>query len=119
MFVEDMEKVFNFEQIYENYLKVRENMLGIDLGPAFALDNDALEVLLGKFRDRKQNYPDLAFWLLFDLRKWDIAESGGEEEVFGQKFSTLKSFLRLVHPDYLVSYLQWGQAAYQVNAKRL
>ena len=89
-------------------------ILKADIQNPVNLTNEDLEALLNRYRNSKQNFPDLAFWILFRVPDFSIRESGGLLHSLEGSFSTTKEFFRLIHPDYVEPYLNWGLAAYKM-----
>ena len=58
----------------------------------------------------------MAYWLL-SMKDLSVSANGGALDVFGKPVHMYRDFLRLIHPDYFLPFLQWRYAAYVAMAK--
>jgi hypothetical protein len=105
---------FDLNKLLSEYTGQMETLYPQPPGPAVNLNADQLEELLLRYRNFRVEYPDLSFWLLFDVPNSELVESGGSKEVFGEEIKSLKGFLSRMHPDYVIPYTAWGQAGYKM-----
>jgi hypothetical protein len=112
-----MPESFNFDRLFKEWIENAWIGYAQILGPPAYPDLDTFNALVTGLRDFKQRHPDMAFWQIVSMKDLLSAASGGDSEVFGAPVRTYRDFLRLIHPDYLLPYLQWRNAAYGALVK--
>ncbi len=112
-----MSESFNFDRLFKEWIENTWIGYAQILGdPAFP-DAKTFEALLTGLRDFNLRHPDMAFWQIISMKDLTSTASGGDSQVFGAPVRTYRDFLRLIHPDYLLPYLQWRNAAYAAREK--
>lgn len=108
-----MEKV-PFNAIYESYVVQSSAAYRSNIGEPVNLDPEAFSDLLVRLRDYRTLYPGMAFWLIIEYKTLSITDSDGDVDVFGCKLTSVKDYFQTMHPDYIIPYLRWRGAAYEL-----
>jgi hypothetical protein len=112
-----MAESFNFDRLFKEWIENTWIGYAQILGsPAFP-DADTFDALVTGLRDFKQRHSDMAFWQVISMKDLASTASGGDLEVFGVPVRTYRDFLRLIHPDYLLPFLQGRNAGYTALVK--
>lgn len=102
------------EALYEEWvecpsLEYRQQVSApVDLPPI------VFEQFLKRLHHQRIEYPNMAFWLVFDYRTLDVTRRDGDAETLGLPVRSKYDFLTRIHPDYVLPYLRWRRAAYQL-----
>lgn len=104
----------DFNTLYETYVTSNMLRLSADLGEPVALCGADYEAVIGQMKRFRELYAHLSFWAIVDMRSHDLAAVEGSENVLAKSVKTVRDFLRLMHPDYLVPYLIWAEATYEI-----
>ncbi len=107
-----------FDEIYERLIEWPSMAYRSAVGPPLNLDPAAFEQFLARLSHFREDYPNMAFWQMVDYKTLTISHSQGDLEAFGYKLTSVKDFFRRVHPDYLLPYLRWRTAAYNLILKQ-
>lgn len=107
-----------FDELYEHLIERPSSAYRAAVGPPVNLDPDAFEQFLTRLSHFREDYPNMAFWQIIDYKTLLISHSQGDQELFGRKLSSVKDFFRQVHPDYVMPYLRWRTAAYDLILKQ-
>lgn len=103
-----------FEELYEQLIVRPSTTYRAAIGPPVHLDPQAFDIFLRRLKDFRETYPNMAFWQIADYKNLSIIRSDGDLELFGYKFKTVKDLFRRIHPEYLLPYLRWRGAAYEL-----
>lgn len=114
----DMLGYQSFDELYVRLIERPSTAYRAAVGPPVNLDQEAFEQFLTRLSHFREDYPNMAFWLMIDYKTLTISHSQGDQELFGHKFMSVKDFFRRVHPDYVLPYLRWRTAAYDLIFKR-
>lgn len=106
-----------FDELYETLVVQSSTQYRAGIGEPVHLDRAAFGELLIQLKNFRELYPNMAFWLVIDYKNLTITHSDGDLTTFGEKLRSLKEFYRHIHPDYLLPYLRWRSAAYDVIFK--
>lgn len=102
------------DELYESYVVQPSTAYRAAVGEPVNLDAAGLSALLSRLRDFHDYYPGMAFWLIVQYKTLTIMASEGVEAFFGHSLDTVKDHLQTIHPDYVLPYLRWRTAAYQL-----
>lgn len=103
-----------FEEFYKHYVEEPSEAYRQTIGRPVHLDATAFEVFLTQLRDFRRLYPNISFWQVVDYKSFKVTHKDGDLETFGHPFSTFKDVFRVMHPDYILPYLRWRAAAYEL-----
>ncbi|MEY3249787.1 MAG: hypothetical protein RL742_1830 [Bacteroidota bacterium] len=112
-----MSESFNFDRLFKEWIENTWIGYAQILGAPAYPDAETFEILVNGLRDFKERHPDMAFWQIVSMKDLTSTASGGDLEVFGMPVRTYRDFLRLIHPDYLLPFLQWRNAGYTALVK--
>ncbi len=107
-----------FDELYERLIERPSIAYRAAVGPPVNLDPEAFEQFLTRLSHFREDYPNMAFWQIIDYKTLTISHSQGDQELFGRRLSSVKDFFRQVHPDYVLPYLRWRTAAYDLILKQ-
>lgn len=107
----------NFDQLFKTWVEHPWLGYGSDLGPPVYPTAEAFDALVDGLRNFKQGHPDMAYWQIVSMKDLTVLANGGDIDVFGKKIVTYRDFLKLIHPDYFLPFLQWRHAAYSAMAR--
>ncbi|MBK9337616.1 MAG: hypothetical protein IPM98_14060 [Lewinellaceae bacterium] len=107
-----------FDETYEQLIERPSAAYRAAVGPPVNRTPEAFEELLTRLRHFRDDYPNMAFWQMIDYKTLDISHSEGDLEVFGHKLTSVKDFFRQIHPDYVMPFLRWRTAAYNLIFKQ-
>lgn len=103
-----------FDELYETLIVQPSADYRAHIGPPVHLDPEAFKQFLIRLKDFRTTYPNMAFWQIVDFKNLSISHSDGYLDVFGRNLFTVKDFYRIIHQDYLLPYLRWRGAAYDL-----
>ncbi len=104
---------FDFNSIYEKYVISMLRRLSGGFGEPASLVGAEYDEVLTRMKKFRELYVHMSFWLIVDLRIQDVLTVEGADPVLYTPLRTLRDFLKLVHPDYLIPYLTWANATYE------
>ncbi len=102
------------DEFYERYVAGPSEEYRQTIGPAEHLDAEAFDQFVGRLKDFRKLYPNITFWQIVDFKTFQVVHSDGDLDVFGRPFVTFKDIFRVMHPDYLLPYLRWRTAAFDL-----
>ena len=103
-----------FDELYDRFLVQSSAAYRAEIGDPIHLDADRFAELLTRLKNFRDIYPNMAFWLVISYKTLGISHSEGDNVVFGYKMESLRDFFRQIHPDYVIPYLRWRGAAYEL-----
>jgi len=103
-----------FDELFERQIEQPSAAYRRTVGPPVNLSQADFEQFLSRLSHFREDYPNMAFWLMVDYKSLLISHSEGDQELFGRKLSSVKDFFKRVHPDYVLPYLRWRTAAYNL-----
>lgn len=107
-----------FDELYESHVVQPSAAYRAVIGAPVNLDAAGMSDMLSRLRNYHNLYPGMAFWILIRYKDLSIPASEGDDAFFGHKLDTVKEQYRLIHPDYLLPYLRWRSAAYELVFKQ-
>ena len=102
------------DEFYEQYVAKPSEAYRQTIGPAEHLDAVAFEQFVSRLKDFRKLYPNIAFWQIIDFKTLQVIHSDGDPDLFGRPFDSFKDVFRVMHPDYLLPYLRWRSAAFDL-----
>ncbi|MBK8965980.1 MAG: hypothetical protein R3D58_02450 [Saprospiraceae bacterium] len=102
------------DEFYERYVAKPSEEYRQAIGPADHLDAEAFVQFVARLKDFRKLYPNIAFWQIIDFKTLQVIHSDGELELFGRPLVTFKDIFRFMHSDYLLPYLHWRTAAFEL-----
>ncbi len=102
----------SFEQVYEEWIEHPSKNYRQKIGQAVHLDETAFADFLQCLRNYRAAYPSIALWLVVDYATFNVNLCEGDRNALGDSIRTKRDLLARIHPDYLLPYLRWRQAAY-------
>ena len=106
------------DKLYESLVVQPSAAYRAAIGAPVNLDPVAFSQLLDRLRDYHHLYPGMTFWLIVEFKTLAISASDGDVAFFGRKLNTLKDMFRMIHPDYVLPFLRWRAAAYELAFKQ-
>lgn len=106
----------SFEQAYEEWIEQPSSTYRRSIGAPVHLSEAELNHFVQHLHNYRAAYPGMAAWLLLDYATLSVRQSEGDTNVFGMPIRTKRDLLSRIHPDYLLPYLRWRQAAYGLMA---
>jgi hypothetical protein len=107
-----------FDELFERLIERPSVSYREAVGPPENLTPEAFSEFLIRLRHFRDDYPNMAFWQMIDYKTLTISHSEGDAEIFGRKLTSVKDFFRLIHPDYILPYMRWRTAAYNLIFKQ-
>ena len=107
-----------FDELYEQLIVQPSAAYRATIGPPVRLNDADFKAFITRLKDFRDIYPNMGFWQIVDYKNLLITLSEGDVELFGCRHKTIKEFFRKVHPEYLLPYLRWRGAAYELIYKR-
>lgn len=107
-----------FDELYQSLVVQPSVAYRAAIDAPVNLDPAAFSSLLNRLRDYHHLYPGMTFWLIVEYKTLAISASDGDMAFFGRKLNILKDMLRMIHPDYVLPYLRWRAAAYELVFKQ-
>lgn len=109
-----MQGILPIDEFYERYVAMPSEAYRQTIGPAEHLDAAAFDQFVSRLKDFRKLYPNIAFWQIIDFKTLQVVHSDGDPDLFGRPFRTFKDIFRVMHPDYLLPYLRWRTAAFDL-----
>ena len=106
------------DKLYESLVVQPSAAYRAAIGAPVNLDPVAFSQLLDRLRDYHHLYPGMTFWLIVEFKTLAISASDGDVAFFGRKLNTLKDMFRMINPDYVLPFLRWRAAAYELAFKQ-
>lgn len=103
-----------FDELFERQIEQPSASYRRTVGAPVNLSPADFEQFLSRLSHFREDYPNMAFWLMIDYKSLLVSHSEGDQELFGRKLSSVKDFFKRIHPDYVLPYLRWRTAAYNL-----
>lgn len=107
-----------FDELFESQVVQPSAAYRAAIGEAVHLNSEGFLDLLSRLRNYHRLYPGMAFWVMIRHKDLTLLASDGDESFFGRKLETVKELYRVIHPEYLMPFLRWRSAAYELVFRR-